>query len=143
MGFFTRAAPINGTLSMVGRFCREAGWTANQRSEKSMVVFIRDSIGYDRPVIVSTGKFVVIGADSLVTMQQVPGEIAGMLLMRNDDLVYAKWSAYLDDGEVGFRLFHLLPAEILNAAIFRTICDEMVEEIGGFDGQMQRAGYLG
>lgn len=149
MGFFTSAVSsaakaINGgyTLAAVERFSREAGWRVSERRGNKVTVYLEDPIGFDRPIIVNCGQFLVMATFSLATMTEVPGEISGFLLCRNDDLVYGKWGVAVEDGEAMFGLCYVRSLEGLDAVAFRSICEEMATEAGSFDGRMQRAGLL-
>ena len=149
MGFFTSAVSsaakaINSgyTLSTVERFCRELGWPVSERRGNKVTVYLQDPIGHERPIVVNCSQFVILATFSLVTLAEVPAEISGFLLCRNNELVYGKWGVSVEDGEAHFHLGYVMNAEGLNATSFIAICEEMATEAGGFDGRMQRAGLL-
>lgn len=134
-------------LAAIERLCRELGWSVDERvGDHGIVLHFRDPLVNIRKVLVTGGESVAsISTFSAATLSssQVPQEVLGYLLLRNNELTTAAWRVSAsDDGNAVFALAYCALIGGMNAATFKYICETQVKEANAFDTKMQAAGLL-
>lgn len=151
LGYETTSRIMNGLSShshhRIEGFCRELGWSANERDGDMIKLHFKDDVVGTRKVVVSGGDddLVTFAVVSMAVLEKdrVPDEIAPYLLLRNGQLALGTWYAVIHDrGMVAFVLRYAALGAGLNAEVMRIICGKMVPEVTEFDRKMQRTGLL-
>jgi hypothetical protein len=128
------------------RFCRELGWSVDERQDDAILLHFNDPVVGVRKVAITCGdKLMSLRVWSAATMsaRQIPGEIMGYLLLRNWELALSAWHV-LDagNGNAAFALASNMLMAGMDAPVFKYACETMVKEANAFDGKMKAAGLL-
>jgi len=142
-----RASSSQNGLAAIEQLCRELGWSVDERvGDHGIVLHFRDPLVNIRKVLVTCGESIasiLTFSAAALPSSQVPREVLGYLLIRNNELTTAAWRVSAsDDGIASFALAYCVLIGGLNAATFKYICETQVKEAHAFDAKMKGAGLL-
>jgi hypothetical protein len=142
-----RASSSPNGVAAIEQFCRELCWSVDERvGDRGIVLHFRDPLMNIRKVLVTCGESIAsILTFSAATLlpSQVPQEVLGYLLIRNNELTTGAWRVSAsDDGNASFALAYCALIGGLNADTFKYICETQVKEAHAFDTNMKSAGLL-
>jgi hypothetical protein len=145
---FLTQIPTNAATDRIEGFCRQLGWTIDERSGDAILLHYKDSIAGIRKLMVNCsddGKVAVFTSFSLldITTQNVPAEVTAEMLLRNASLLTGAWQAFKsNNGSVSFVLKYCALVDGLDSSMFKHICAELIAEVIAFDSKMRGNGLL-
>ncbi len=147
-----RASPVLGSAgNRVEACCAQLGWSIDERmGTDGIILYFNDALMPDtiRKLLITGSAsgplavFTVFSAGS-IPAEQVPAEVLGHLLVRNQKAVFPAWQVMdQENGNAGFAVTYCALVQGLEAGIFEVICKTMCNEVHEFDAKLRQAGML-
>ncbi|HVX09874.1 MAG TPA: hypothetical protein VHC22_01615 [Pirellulales bacterium] len=140
---FARAVASRNRMEHI---LEELEWSIDERRGKTLGLNFKCPVAGVRPVFISNGDeplvFFAVYSEVEFDSRKVPGFATNFAMVQNDETVFGKWSAAIDDGAATFRLLYTALGEGLTPVAVKTICEHMIEAAGIFDRRMKEEGYL-
>jgi len=132
--------------ALVERFCREVGWSVDERQGEVMLLHFTDTVVGVRKVAITPRNRLMslrVWCPAFMNARQIPNEVMGYLLLRNSELGVVAWQVYdVGNGNAAFALASNMFMAGMDALVFKHVCETMVKEAKAFDEKMQAAGLL-
>jgi hypothetical protein len=132
--------------ALAERFCRELGWSVDEREGDVVLLHFNDPVIGRRKVAITGGDTLLtfrVWSAATMSARQIPGEIMGHLLVRNWELALSAWHMFdAGNGNAAFALASNMLVAGLDAPVFKHVCETMVREANAFDVKMKAAGLL-
>jgi hypothetical protein len=141
---FGRGSPARGRIE---NLCTQLAWTVDERDGKGIKLHFNDPLVKTRKVMIYDGDdpLVVFEVYSYAYLpaREVPQEIMGHLLLRNNDMGVGAWGALVDDkGDAFFSVKYYALGDGITAQALKYITAALIKETFEFDKKMHAAGLL-
>lgn len=140
---FAKAAVRRGRIE---RILDELEWSIDERKGKTIGLNFRCPVVGVRPVYISKGDealvFFAVYSGVTFDSRKVPDFATNFALVQNDELIFGRWGAAIEDDEMGFRMVYTALGDALTAEGVKAICERMIEDAAIFDQRMKQEGWL-
>lgn len=139
-------ASRSAAAGSIPQLCRQNNWIPSQEGDNFIIAFQGDPITPQRSVFVGnedSGRLMIFLCPSRArfSIRAIPHTVMPALLMRNKGC-FGTWYAAEHGDDIVFACRHSALAGGMDAAGFRFVCTQLLQEVAEVEQSLRRQGWL-